>query len=73
MMKQPAENTNATADEIRQVEERRRPPAQNSLEDRERANELARRLAGDQKDPDPSIKARAEELLRNRKNFEAKP
>jgi hypothetical protein len=73
MMKQPAENTNATAEETKKVEERRRPPAQNGPEDRERADELARRLVGNQKDPDPSIKARAEELLRNQRNAQAKP
>ena len=73
MMKQPAENTNATADEIKKAEERRRPPAQNGPEDRERADKLARKLAEDQDDPDPSVKARAQEVLRNQKNAEAKP
>jgi hypothetical protein len=73
MMKQPAENTNATADEIKKAEERRRPPTQNAPEDRERADKLARKLAGDQSDPDPSVKARAQEVLRNQKNAEAKP
>ena len=73
MMKQPAENTNATADEIKTAEQRRRPLSQNGLEDRERADKLARKLAGDRNDPDPNVKVRAEEVLRNQKNAEAKP
>lgn len=73
MMKQPVENTNATAEEIKKAEERRRPPTQNGLEDRERVEKLALKLAGDQNDPDPSVKVRAEEVLRNLKNAEAKP
>jgi hypothetical protein len=72
MMKQPAENTNATAEEIRTTQERSRPLERNGLEDRERSDELAHHLAPD-REPDEAARARAGELLRNRKNAEAKP
>jgi hypothetical protein len=73
MMKQPAENTNATAEETKRAEQRSRPLERNCLKDRERTDELVHRLGGDKHDSDPSIRSRAEEVLRNQKNAEAKP
>jgi hypothetical protein len=73
MMKQPVDNPNATAEEIRKAEERKRPLPQNAPEDRELADTLARRLAADQNAPDEEARRLAEELLRNKKNMEAKP
>ena len=71
MMKQPAENTNATAEEMKQAEQRSRPNEQNGPKDRERIDELAQRLGGG---PDDGLsRAHAEEVLRNQKNAEAKP
>ena len=73
MMKQPAENTNATAEEIRKAEERKLPIEQNGPEDRERKEELTRQLAAERGEPEEVARRRAEEVLRNRKNAQAKP
>ena len=73
MMKQPAENTNATAEEIKKAEQRKQPLEQNGLDDHERKTALARHLAAEGGEPDDVAQTHAEELLRNQKNAQAKP
>lgn len=76
MFKQPADNPNATPEEEKAARERIRPAEKNPAEDRERAAELALRLANEAGKPEAGSEEyeQAKEILWNRKNnIDAKP
>jgi hypothetical protein len=72
MMKQPAENTNATAEEMESARERAQPL---DTIDSEGVEALARQLATEagRPVPDPEDRRRAQEIARNLRNVQAKP